>query len=637
MEKLQNLPKGKFSFATCKSLLIPALEEIRGYIHSPLFTACSKQILFDIFPRLKHHAPSLRLYYQIQLDMLMKFTNNEEVMQNCIANSLLCLQTDTSLKESMEVEGIFSHLKSILLSTANSFHIRRLAGELINCLLANNTPNKIAASRGHLSPLVCREQMAKKLFRIPDYETQHQILQILFRLRPKNNQTNILWDSDLELQQKFHEIKSDCFAKGAREFLNEMNQKNNNLVASFKANEIFSKGKSLGKNLWIDVSPESISFSFGTRDGEKGSFVEILVAQIASVTVQESHTIAIQGKAQIPALKSNAIQVAIEQEKQLKEFYSRVCSKEKASVVIRDLIITPSNSIQKQEPIITAVQPSEDKSQRMHLDEESFLFTSPPPPIEEHKLILIDDEGKLALTEVDSIDAKRKLVFSEEDLIDFELNFDASNLEERGTFKRQENAMEVTPRKVSLFDKSTKHQMESSQSILELPSLESQQSLMTEYFSSSEVDLSSEAPRPILHVKQESFFIQKQQSETIPLSTNSSSIEDQESEVDDCILRIFRIAIKKFTNKIHQSESAFIQKIKNHNLPLKTLPKSRPISDKIYKFIPKSCSFEMPQLSPFQDTDHSIPPSKKPLPKLYQSAIEHYKLALLQLIPQPRR
>jgi len=47
MEKLQNLAKGKgkFSFATCKPLLIPASENVRAYTNSPLFLASSKQVI----------------------------------------------------------------------------------------------------------------------------------------------------------------------------------------------------------------------------------------------------------------------------------------------------------------------------------------------------------------------------------------------------------------------------------------------------------------------------------------------------------------------------------------------------------------------------------------------------------------
>src|SRR5690606_1065450 len=115
MEKIEKLPKGKFSRATCKTLLIPALKELLSdCMNSPLFKGISKQPLLDLLPRLKHHFDSLKLYYEVMVNLVLKTDMNEELLGKCLSNCLDCLQTtQESLKETSQVDELLEKLKKI--------------------------------------------------------------------------------------------------------------------------------------------------------------------------------------------------------------------------------------------------------------------------------------------------------------------------------------------------------------------------------------------------------------------------------------------------------------------------------------------------------------------------------------------
>jgi len=131
---------------------------------------------------------------------------------------------------------------------------------------------KIVANRTEFSPVICRKEITKELFNIPDYETHW-----LFCHR---SEVIFEWNQPQE--------PAHCF------FFGKWN---------------YRKGKSLGKNLWIDVSPSSLSFSFANHTENKGCFVKIFLEQISTVQIKEKDKIFIQSKGTISALKYNAIEV----------------------------------------------------------------------------------------------------------------------------------------------------------------------------------------------------------------------------------------------------------------------------------------------------------------------------------------
>lgn len=398
--------KGKYSNALITDNLIPILKRINQDASNLTVAEYEKFIECHnkIFNRIKWNSECLVFSAEIIFKACVNLENENELFEKSLTSLYFILTLEKGIKDKIDTTGVLGTLKGVFMSDERSLHCRRVAVEVTNLLLADSTKNKLTAVKDTFSVENCK-YLAKSLASIGDYEIQNQILQILFRLRPKNasmQSCTIIWN-DEQVSKLFMEIQPKNFAENSRSFLNFLNKTcEHRLVHSFEA--ALSDGEN--ENIWVDFNCNSVTFNATKKSFmekkplvcRSKNFHEIFYDNITEIS-DEGTKIFLKSKenhnhktfAYCFIFNETNFKSAM---KILDQKTNLLKKKQKSSTSSLPIVITPAESITKTSEFSSKQQtpkfPSQqeknqesfqkpDTPSRVVVADTSFLFSSPPP------------------------------------------------------------------------------------------------------------------------------------------------------------------------------------------------------------------------------------------------------------------
>ena len=364
---------------------------LNQYLNSPLFSINANeicQLLLKLGPKLRQHNDGLKNFFILLGNFIVEkkhlMTKN---LNDCLIAGIRYAENNMMLKEAININSIGKSLESIFLDNSHSYHTRRLAGEFLNVLLANCMKNKLEVIKLIFNPNGC-SNLAEKIGQIPDFELQNQILQILFRLRPKDktNFTLKYWQ-DENLNYEFLQIAAENYKHEAIAFLGKLNSIFGNPVKVVKATEIICKHVSVASQQFIALNKSTLTFGITSNSHKKNKFQEMLVeidyGNIENCLFQEN-SILVTLKQTDSLLKAKQFEILCDNPFQINEIREKIHNgkPQKTSIVSKELMITPARSTissEKREMPELAQLASEHIKTTHVFEDESFTFTSPPP------------------------------------------------------------------------------------------------------------------------------------------------------------------------------------------------------------------------------------------------------------------